>query len=323
MRIETPVFVGARLAEWHRSYASLTLSESLIKLRRRVTRPAFYLYRSGLAIAFQVRNVLTRSAKIRVWAAGVSFCLMPEGGTAFDVWSGLRFETSEVEFILRILRPGATFFDIGANAGLFTMAAGRKLLGTGSAIYAFEPCANTFAILKRNEHLNQLDGIQAVCLALSEKTGLANLYVNAKLKDGLNSLEDPSHTDAEVVGRVPVETVTLDNFIEQNCVPRVDVMKVDVEGAELRVFRGARKLLSRDDAPAILYEGYSWCTAGFHYHPVETMWFLEGCGYELFVLEHGSGRVRRRKAGESFDAMMVAVKPTHPRYAEVLWEGGA
>jgi FkbM family methyltransferase len=320
MRIETPTFVGVQLAQWRRSYATVTFSELLVKLRRRLTQPAFQLYRGGLALAFRVRNLLRRNTGIKVTAAGISFSLLPEGGTAFDLWSGLRFEKSEVEFILRMLRPGMIFFDIGANAGLFTIAAARKLLGSESAVYAFEPCPTTFAILQKNQQLNGLDRVHAVRRALSDKKGSANLYVNAGLKDGLNSLEDPSHTDAEVVGQIPVDIVTLDDFIAQKGIPRVDVMKVDVEGAELRVFRGAQEVLAREDAPLILYEGYSWCTAGFHYHPVEIMWFLEERGFELFVLDGAAGRVRRRKAGENYDAMVVAVKPAHPCYADVLRE---
>ena len=158
-------------------------------------------------------------------------------------------------------------------------------------------------------------------MALCDRPGRASLRLNAGLKDGLNSLEDPSHPDAQVVGLVEVQTSSLDDFIRSQGFARVDVMKVDVEGAELLVFRGARELLSREDAPLILYEGYSWCTAGFHYHPVEIMWFLEECGYQLFVLDGASGRVRPRKPGESYDAMMVAVKPTHSCYADVLQEG--
>jgi hypothetical protein len=98
-------------------------------------------------------------------------------------------------------------------------------------------------------------------------------------------------------------------------------MKVDVEGAELLVFRGARGLLARADAPLILYEGYSWCTAGFHYHPVEIMWLLETFGYEIFVLDSCSGRARQRIPGESYDHMVAAIKPSHKRYAAVAADG--
>lgn len=323
MQVELPIFLGARIARWRRSYPSLSVSEFLVKLRRRFTGPVFRLYRKCLGIEFSVRNLLTRGAEIKSIAGGVTFSLAPEGSTAFDFWSGLRFEWNELEFLLKMIWPGTTFVDIGANAGLFTLAAATKLRGSDSAIYAFEPCSGTFDILERNIRLNRLKDIHAFRLALSDRPGVASLWVNARLKDGLNSLKDPSHPDAQVVGRVEVQTASLDEFIQEKGITRVDVMKVDVEGAELLVFRGARKLLSREDAPLILYEGYSWCTAGFHYHPVEIMWLLEECGYELFVLDSASGRVRRRKPGENYDAMMVAVKPAHSRYANVLAEGQA
>ena len=96
-----------------------------------------------------------------------------------------------------------------------------------------------------------------------------------------------------MVGREAVQTITLDDFVARENISRVDVMKVDVEGAELLVFRGGRKLFEGPDAPLILYEGYSWCTSGFHYHPVELMWQLEELGYELFILDPKSGGVCR------------------------------
>jgi FkbM family methyltransferase len=321
MPIEMPVYVGARLAQWHRSYSSFTFGELLAKARRRLTRPLFLAYRHVLVAAFHARNILKRSAPIHAEAGTVSFRLMPQGAVAFDIWSGLRFERPELEFILKMLEPGMTFFDIGANVGVFSVAAGKTLQATQSRIYAFEPCPATFAILEKNLHENGLTSVRAYSMAVSERSGEASLYVNAAMKDGLNSLEDPSHGDAEVVGTVAVRATTLDEFIAEHDIPGVDVMKVDVEGAELLVFRGARGLLAREDAPLILYEGYSWCTAGFHYHPVEIMWLLETLGYEIFVLDAASRRVRQRNPGESYDQMVVAAKPTHRRYAAVAAEG--
>lgn len=321
MPIEMPVYVGARLAQWHRSYASLTLRELLAKARRRLTRPLFLAYRQILIMAFHLRNVLKRTAPIEAKAGAVSFRLVPKGAVAFDIWSGLRFERPELEFILKMLQPGMTFFDIGANAGVFSVAAGKAMREGQGSIYAFEPCPATFAILEKNLQENELAGVHAQCVALSERSGAASLYVNAAMKDGLNSLEDPSHGDADVVGTVPVRVTTLDEFIVEHDIPRVELMKVDVEGAELLVFRGARGLLARANAPLILYEGYSWCTTGFHYHPVEIMWLLETFGYEIFVLDAASGRVRQRNPGESYDHMVVAIKPSHPRYAAVAADG--
>jgi FkbM family methyltransferase len=316
--IDMPVFLGARLAMWRRVYGSFTVAELLRKVRRRISGKAFLKYRDLLALAFKARNLLTRNAPIEVNAGEVSFLLTAQGAIAFHAWSRLRFERAELEFILRMLQPGMTFFDVGSNIGLFSLAAGRKFSGQACSIYAFEPCPSTCSILEENLLLNELATVRVVRVALTDQAGEASLYVNAALKDALNSLADPSHTDANVVRQEIVQTTTLDDFLASERIARVDVMKVDVEGAELQVFLGARKLLEQPDAPLILYEGYSWCTAGFHYHPVELMWLLERYGYELFILDPESGRVRRRKPGESYEAMGVAVKAAHPRYNDVV-----
>ena len=321
MRIELPVFAGAHLASWHRSYASLTMWQLAARTKRHFTRPLFQWYRKGLALAFRIRNVATRDAPLRVEAYGTAFHLAPEGEIAFHFWSGLRFERAELQFILRILRPGMTLFDIGANSGLYSIAAAKQAPVGSYKIFAFEPCPTTFAVLKKNISLNGLTDVHAFPLAISDQPGEASLYVNTAWKDGLNSLKDPRYEEAEVIDRVQVRTETLNAFAAEKGISRVDVMKVDVEGAELLVFRGAQELLARDDAPLILYEGYSWCTAAFHYHPVELMWLLEEFGYELFVLDGSTGQPRQRKPGETYDAMMVAVKPSHASYAEVAARG--
>jgi FkbM family methyltransferase len=314
--IEMPAFLGAPVAQWRRTYVNLTLRQIVRKLQQRITGWLFLCYRSGLPLAFTARNWLTGDALIEASVGSISFALVPRGTIAFHTWSGLRFKRAELEFILRLVRPGMTFFDVGANIGLFSLAVGQKLQGCG-LLYAFEPSQKTFSMLGKNLVHNGLTAVRAERLALSDKSGEATFYVNAELNDALNSLEDSSHTDAEVVGRETVETVTLDEFVARERIARVDLMKVDVEGAELLVFRGGHRLLARPDAPVILYEGYSWCTAGFHYHPVELMWLLEELGFELFVLDSESGAVRKRKPGESYDAMMVAVKRTHALYGQV------
>lgn len=315
--IEFPVFLGASLAKWRRILAPLSVAQILRKLRSRISSALLVWYRRALTLAFKVRNFLRKGAPLQVRVGDAPFRMAPEGATAFDVWSGIRLESADVAFVLRILRPGMTFFDVGANAGLFSLAAGQKLRGRAAALFAFEPRPSTFAILDKNLRLNHLPEIHAVRVAISDTTGEAELFVNSALKDLLNSPQQPSHRHAEAFGGERVQTITLDEFVAQEGIPEVDVMRVDVEGAELLVFRGAQQLLARPDAPVILYGGYSRCTAPFHYHPVELMWFLENFGYEILVLDPRSGRVRRRSPGEGYDAMIVAVKPSHPCFREI------
>lgn len=139
--------------------------------------------------------------------------------------------------------------------------------------------------------------------------------MNALGKDGLNTIGRPSHPGCQVVDHETVPITTLDAFIASNGLPRVDVMKVDVEGAELLVFQGGRNLLERRDAPLILYEGFGFLTKGFDYHPAEIMSFLQDCGYSLFVLDDKTGKVAPWQAAYGYSAMVIAAKPTHPSFS--------
>jgi FkbM family methyltransferase len=259
-----------------------------------------------------VRNILLRDSPISVNVADISFSLIPKGAVVADLWSGLRFERSELQFILGVLQPGMNFMDIGSNVGLFAIAAAKKI--EHGKVYAFEPCASTFQILKENIRFNALNNIIAVPRALGDRKGQAIFYINARGKDGLNTMGRPAHPDCQIVSQELIQVTTLDDFLEDHGISRIDVMKVDVEGAELLVFRGGIKLLQRRDAPLILYESYCFCTKGFNYHPVEIMWLLEQCGYSFFVLDGKINKIIPRQPEHGYDVMLVAVKPFHPSF---------
>jgi hypothetical protein len=152
-------------------------------------------------------------------------------------------------------------------------------------------------------------------MALGDAVGEGVLQVNARGKDGLNTLGQATHSDSEVVGQEQVRITTVDVLVKERNIPRVDVMKVDIEGAELMMFRGARELLERADAPLILYEGFGFLTRGFGYHPVEILWFLESCGYSLYMLNSETGEISRLNADYKYDSMVIAAKPGHAELA--------
>jgi FkbM family methyltransferase len=228
------------------------------------------------------------------------------------MWSGRYFERQELDFVLGMLQPGMTFVDVGANVGLFSIPAAKKV--QNGVVFAFEPCGWTYQRLVGNVRLNGLANLRTVHSALGDRTGEAILQINAAGKDGLNTIGRPTHGDSEVVGKESVPIARLDDFLQQHSVSHVDVMKMDVEGAELFVFRGAAELLSKSDAPLCLYES-SFLSKGFDYHPVESMWLLQKYGYSLFVLDSNSGRISIPLNGKAYDANLIAVKPCHPAYA--------
>ena len=262
-------------------------------------------------ILFPIRNLVFRHKPLSVEAGGQSFFLAPEGAVPLEMWSGRYFERQELEFILSVLRPGMTFVDVGANVGLFSIPAAKKLLN--GKVLAFEPCRWTYQRLVENTRLNNLTNLLTVHSALGDRTGEAILQINVAGKDGLNTIGRPTHGDSAVVGTEKVPITTLDDSLRQHSVSSVDVMKMDVEGAELFVLRGATHLLSKSDAPLLLYES-SFISQGLDYHPVEQMWLLEKYGYAFFVIDSNNGKISTPANSRAYDAMVIAVKPSHASY---------
>ena len=163
-----------------------------------------------------------------------------------------QFEPETRSFLDAYLRPGDVFLDIGANVGLYTIAAAR-LVGNGGQVHAFEPCSKTFARLEENVRLNGLRNVSCHRVALSDENAEAQLSLAKDGFDAWNSLGKPYM--GEPGGQETVQTVTLDSFVGQHRLEgRITAMKIDVEGWENQVLTGAEKLLAAANAPALCVE---------------------------------------------------------------------
>jgi FkbM family methyltransferase len=180
------------------------------------------------------------------------------------------------------LKPGMTVYDIGANLGEVTLFAADRVGGNGKVI-SFEPMKEAFEWLGHNVALNgDQDRVTCYNTALSDQKGELNLYA-AKDPDPLGSYEDGLHTLFPSGGRNVllhrVEVEKLDDRIED--LPPPDFIKIDVEGAELFVLRGAMATLQKFH-PQLLIEinAESFGAAGYDQQLVFDL--LTGLGYQLF-----------------------------------------
>ena len=188
------------------------------------------------------------------------------------------FETAEMKFVRQLLKPGDVVFDVGANAGIFTVLAGRKV-GPNGRVYAFEPGTEAQALLNTNLSLNRLSNVTLFEGAVSNQTGKAKLAV---AEDGaLSSLAKTGHHCQIVKEWRAVPTTTLDDFVEKNNIAKIDFIKIDVEGAEKLVFEGAQRLLSSFPRVTILFEAYDPNAQGFKYSVEELFAFLRKAGLRL------------------------------------------
>jgi FkbM family methyltransferase len=157
-------------------------------------------------------------------------------------WYGTR-DKWEIYHLRRLLNPGAVILDAGANFGYYSLILAHSL-ERNCTIYAFEPNPRTYECLRLNISLNKMEEvIEAQCLGLSDRVGEASL-VEPVGNSGATTLIE-GHD---------VQVATLDSFARMNNLPKVDLIKIDVEGMERFVLRGARRLLEGSAAPMILME---------------------------------------------------------------------
>jgi FkbM family methyltransferase len=159
------------------------------------------------------------------------------------------YEREETSAVIRRLRPGMTFVDVGANVGYFTLLASR-LVGPTGRVIACEPSPKLHADLVNTLRDNGLNAAVHQ-LGLSDADGEVLLYETPESHHNLTPSMIPSESSAKSV-RVPVRR--LDDCLDAWGVAAVDLLKVDVEGYEPRVFAGAGRWLDSGRVRALMCE---------------------------------------------------------------------
>jgi FkbM family methyltransferase len=170
------------------------------------------------------------------------------------------YEPATTEALLRWLTPGDVFVDIGANAGYFTVLAAMRV-GPGGRVFAFEPNPAVRRQLRRHVDLNALgDRVTIADVALAERDEDAvPLFVSCwPENDGISSLTPSAETMARGGLRgdatVAVTVRRFDTWAAAATVSKIDVIKIDVEGAEAQVLRGMAGTLERCKPRRIICE---------------------------------------------------------------------
>jgi FkbM family methyltransferase len=172
--------------------------------------------------------------------------------------------------------------DIGANTGAFSVLA---VMNPAMRSYAFEPATNTYAILNRNISLNRLhDKIKTFQIALSDRNGKVVLKYPKSGKDsGLACIGEPLRFDEWI--EFKVETSRLDDFATEHGIEKVDLIKIDTEGCELFVLKGAEELIKKC-SPGIFCEYNETNAKQFGYHSTEIVKLLTSWGYKYAKVSH-------------------------------------
>lgn len=206
------------------------------------------------------------------------------------MWTGM-FEEKLSALASKQLNSGDVCFDVGGNVGAISIAL-ADAVGPNGKVHTFEPNPNNFSRLSANLALNP---------ELNERVVLNNLGISDE-PGTLFWTEDPGNPGNGMLsdtGDIKTEVITLDSYCETAGIEKLDLLKVDVEGMELKVFQGAEKTLSRFK-PVIYFETLSRFSSGEereNFEKIEA--YLVSLGFTLNKL-HADGSLTPssiRKAG--------------------------
>jgi len=211
--------------------------------------------------------------------------------TYHDAYVKGSYEPAVQAALAKYLHPGAVFYDIGANAGFFSLL-GASLVGASGKVVSFEPHPETARQLKQQIDINELHQVDVVVTAVSNRIGTAEFSDDTS--SVMAALTDV-RPDRQGRFKIRVKLTTIDEELHKR--PAPDVIKIDVEGAELDVLQGARGLL-HDKKPMLLVEIHSPEIAREYDRLMEDFsyesWSLSGA--KISVAESGERFVLSRPA---------------------------
>ncbi|HLN03867.1 MAG TPA: FkbM family methyltransferase [Bryobacteraceae bacterium] len=213
-------------------------------------------------------------------------------------------EPNEFAFLDQILAPGMIFVDVGANEGLYTLFASQRV-GTQGKVWAFEPSEREFGRLQQNLSLNQLDNVQAFHVALADTDSEQDLTIAGYEHEGHNTLGAFANQGVSLLRTERVTVRTLDCLVREARLPKIDVIKMDVEGAEQRVIQGARAVLA-EHRPVVIFEASGPALEKQRSSLDALTALLTSFQYRLFAFDSGSGRPIPAFPG-SFSDNMIAI----------------
>ncbi len=227
-------------------------------------------------------KILLTSRKTADHAGGLQFIvdIQDKRNVPLETFNFNYYEREDSEMIFKMITPDSHVFDIGANIGWYTIHISDML--KGGSIHCFEPIPATYKKLTDNINLNNIKSITTNNIALSEKKQILTFYFDPNQSGSSSS---KNITENENIEKLELNSITLDDYMAQNKISKIDFIKCDVEGAELFVFQGATETLKKH-TPIVFTELLRKWAAKFGYHPNEIMQIFHAMDYQAFYTKN-------------------------------------
>ncbi len=204
-------------------------------------------------------------------------------------------EPNEMAFVDAFLKPGMNAVDIGANEGCYSLLFAAKVAPLGK-VWSFEPSPREFAILQTNTTNNPVLNISLFPMALGNKNRTAILRVAEPVHAGQNTLGHFAYPIQELDG-VTVSMRRLDDLMSEENPKRIDLIKLDVEGAEALVLDGAQRTLEKY-RPVVMMELLERALTSMGSSSLRVLNQFRGRDYKVAIFDPDTGKPKWAKDGE-------------------------
>lgn len=268
---------------------------------RNLMEPKAALKEPKAALKNVARRVLGRDIAIEndgaqqiVQFRGVRLLAGPTNKLEHRILEGGDYDPANLMFAESVVAPGDVCFDVGANIGIYSTLLGTWA-GPSGAVHAFEPVRHIRAKLRRNLAINRLRNVtvQGIGLGEEETTLVMNQIVEGEVRAGTSTFTDNENVaslGASKFDRVEVPVKTLDGYVDENGIDRIDFLKVDIEGFELPFLKGAQKTLLRL-RPVVLMEHSQKRLRHLDIDESEFKTLAEAIQYDFFELRRQDDEV--------------------------------
>lgn len=198
------------------------------------------------------------------------------------------YEPFETALFRRLLKPGMVVLDIGANVGYYTVIAAH-LVGATGRVVAFEPEPTNVSFLNKNIKSNMLTQATVRAMAVAERAGRMTLNISATNK-GNHSLVSTRAQSKQFTSSIEVPVERVDDALAEVHITNVDIIKIDVEGAEMLAFAGMQQTLTQPDM-AICMEFYPELLRRAGSKPEALLVLIQKNGFEIYEMNEKSSDI--------------------------------
>ena len=227
-----------------------------------------------------------RKPMVMPWIENLQVNIEPNNETCRSLFVTGRYEPNELCVLDRVLKAGMVFVDVGANVGLYSLFAASKMGGQGIVV-AIEASSRECDRLRRNIELNGFRNVRVIQAAASDRVGETELMVAPPEHGGHNTLGAFAY-GTPVESKERVKTTRIDDIVRERALTRLDVIKMDIEGAELAALRGAEETLRRFH-PLLLLEVSDRSLQHQHATSGQLLDHVASFGYRMYAFDPQTG----------------------------------